>query len=69
MRCTHCGRKDHLAIFCFDRLNSIKNFANNNVRVPFVSNPHGPKKKWVLKSPPLIFDIGVDSHDVRGMVP
>ena len=42
-KCTHCDRKGHLAGFLFDRLNSI-NFVNNNVWVPFVSNPRGPKK-------------------------
>jgi len=59
--CTHCGRKGHLVRFCFDRLNSI-NFANNNVWIPFVSNPRGPKKKWVPKSSSLAFDVGVGSH-------
>ena len=40
--CTHCDRKDHLAKFCFDRLNSL-NFANKNVWVPNITNPVGPK--------------------------
>ena len=57
----HCDRKSHLARFFFDRLNCI-NFANNNVWVPYNTNPRGPKKKWVPKSPPLVFDVGVGSH-------
>ena len=60
-KCTYCGRKGHLAKFYFDKINSLK-FANNNVWVPFVSNPRRPKKKWVPKSPPLVFDVGVGSH-------
>ena len=60
--CTHCDRKGHLAKFCFDRLYSSK-FANKNVWVPIVTNPHRPKRKiWEPKSPPLIFDVGVSSH-------
>ena len=58
---THCGRKGHLAKFCFDKTNHV-NFANNNVWAPFVSNPHGPKKKWVPKFSPFVFDVGVGSH-------
>jgi len=59
--CTHCGRKSYLAKFCFDRIN-ISNFTNKNVWVLIVSNPHGPIKIWVPKSPPLVFDVGVGSH-------
>ena len=29
-KCTHCGRKGHLANFFFDRLNSL-NFAHKNI--------------------------------------
>ena len=60
-KCTHCGRKSHLAKFCYDRVNSL-NFANKNVWVPNKTNPRRPKRKWVPKSPPLIFDVGVGSH-------
>ena len=58
---THCGREGHLAKFCFDRINLL-NFVNKNVWVPIAFNPCGLKKIWVLKSPPLIFDVGVGSH-------
>ena len=74
-KCTHCGRKGHLAKFCFDKLHHInfannknvlkfvkepKHFANNNV--PYKTNPQGPKKKWVPKPPPCVFDVGEGSH-------
>ena len=59
-KCTHCGRKGHLAKFCYDKANSI-NFANKNIWVLNNANPHGPKKR-VLKFSPLIFDVGVGSH-------
>ena len=51
-KCTHCGRKGHLAKFCYDKINAL-NFANKNVWVPYKTNPQGPKRKWVPKSPPL----------------
>ena len=38
------------------------NFVNKNVWVPNNANSRGPKRKWVPKSPPLVFDIGVGSH-------
>ena len=57
---TLCG-KGHLAKFYFDRLNSL-NFANKYVWVSNATNPHGPKKIWVPKFPPLIFYVGVGSH-------
>ena len=68
--CTHCGRKGHLRKFCYDRLYHFnfaknknvkepKNFANNNV--PYKSNPKGPKKVWVPKPPPHVFDVGEGS--------
>ena len=60
-KCTHCGRKGHLAKFCYDRINSL-NFANKNVWVPYNANPQGPKRKWVPKSPPCVFDVGAGSH-------
>ena len=59
--CTHYSRKDHLAKFCFDRLNSL-NFANKIIWDPNVTNLHGPKKIWVPKSRSLIFYVGVGSH-------
>ena len=39
-KCTHCGRKGHLARFYFDRLNST-NFSNKNIWVPYNANPRG----------------------------
>ena len=60
-KCTHCGRKGHLAKFCYDKINSL-NFANKNVWVSNHANPRGPKRKWVPKSQPLVFDVGVGSH-------
>ena len=60
-KCTHCGRKGHLTKFCFDKTNYI-NFASKNIWVLYVANPCGPKRKWVPKSPPLMFDVGVGSH-------
>ena len=29
--CTHCGRKGHLAKFCYDKIN-VLNFANKKIR-------------------------------------
>ena len=60
-KCTNCGRKGHLAKFCFDKMHHI-NFANKNVWVPYKANPQGPKRKWVPKSPPFVFDVGEGSH-------
>jgi len=59
--CTHCGRMGHLAKFCFDRLHS-SNLATKFVWVREGTNPHGPKKLWVPKTTPPIFDVGVGSH-------
>jgi len=58
---THCGRKNHLARFCYDRLNFI-NFANNNVWVRKGANHCGPNMIWVPKFTLIVFDIGVGSH-------
>jgi len=58
---THCGRKDHLAKFCFDRINDSK-FANRFVWVRKGANPHGLKRVWVPKATPILFDVGVGSH-------
>ena len=60
-KCTDCGHKGHLVKFCYDKINAI-NFANKNVWVPNHANPRGPKRKWVPKSPPFVFDVGVGSH-------
>ena len=73
-KCTHCGRKGHLAKFCFDKLHHV-NFANKNIlkfvkepkhfankNVPYKANPQGPKRKWVPKPPPCVFDVGEGSH-------
>ena len=60
---THCSLKCHLAKFCFDRINHLK-FSNKNVWVPIITNPNGPKKIWVPKSLPLVFDVGVGSHKI-----
>ena len=51
----------HLAKFCFDKMHHI-NFAKKNVWVPLDANPRGPKRQWVPKSPPFVFDVGVGSH-------
>ena len=61
-KCTHCDRKGHLAKFCFDKLHHI-NFANKkNFWAPYKANPRGPKRKWVPKPPPCVFDVGEGSH-------
>ena len=47
---------------CYDKINFL-NFANKkNTWVPYKTNPHGPKRKWVPKSPPCVFDVGEGSH-------
>ena len=59
--CTHCGRKGHLAKFCYDRIHG-DNLANNFVWVRKGANPHGPKRVWVPKTTPSVFHVGVGSH-------
>ena len=59
--CTHCGCKGHLAKFCYDRIHNI-NFANKFVWVRKGANPDGPKKVWVPKSTPIVFDVSVGFH-------
>ena len=59
--CTHCGRKGHLARFCYDRLHD-ENLATNFVWVRKDTNPRGPKRKWVPKATSLIFDVGGGSR-------
>jgi len=51
----------HLAKFYFDRINLL-NFANKNIQVPIASNPRAPKKIWVPKFSPLMFDVGMGPH-------
>ena len=60
-KCTHCGRKGHLAKFYFDKIYHV-NFANKNVWVPYKANPQGSKRKWVPKFSPCVFDVGAGSH-------
>ena len=60
-KCTHCGRKGHLTKFYFDKINSLM-FANKSIWVSYNANPYEPKKKWVSKFSPLVFDVGVGSH-------
>ena len=57
----HCGRIGHLAKFCYDRIHD-SNFANKFVWVSKGANPHEPKKVWVSKATPTLFDIDVGSH-------
>ena len=47
--CTHCGRKSHLAKFCYARLNDF-NFISKNVWVRRGINPHDPRKFVYQKS-------------------
>ena len=63
LMCTlvHIVGKGHLARFCYDRIYD-ENLANNFVWVREGTNPHGPKKIWVPKTTPLVFDVGVGSH-------
>jgi len=51
--CSHCGRKGHLANFCYDRLNASR----HNVWVRN-TNFQGSKKIWVPKSTNLLNDDG-----------
>ena len=39
--------------------------AKKNVWVPLDANPRGPKRKWVPKSPPFVFDVGAGSHTTQ----
>ena len=59
--CTHCERKGHLAKFCYDRIHD-SNLANKFVWVRKEANPYGPKRVWVPKTTPILFDVGVGSH-------
>ena len=57
-RCTYCDRNGHLAKFCYDQINRT----NNLVWVRKGTNPYGPKRKWVPKTTPMVFDVGVGSR-------
>ena len=61
-KCTHCGRKGHLAKYCYDRLDHFNFAKHKNFWVPYKTNPKGPKKIWVPKPPPCVFDVGEGSH-------
>jgi len=50
-----------LAKFCYDRLHT-SNLANKFVWVREETNPHGPKRVWVPKTTPIVYDVGVGSH-------
>ena len=51
--CTFCGRKGHLSRFCYDRLH-----LNNGRTWVKKTNPIGPNKIWVPKSPHYVGDVG-----------
>ena len=59
--CTHYGRKGHLAKFYYDRIHD-ENLATKFVSVRKGTNPHGPKRVWVPKTTPIVFDVGVSPH-------
>jgi len=50
--CTYCGRQDHLANFCYDKLNE----SNSHIWVR-KTNILGSKKVWLPKSAPTLHDI------------
>ena len=43
---------------CYDRLN-VSNCASQNVWVKKGANSRGPKKIWIPRSTPIVFDIGM----------
>ena len=51
--CTHCGRKGHLARFCYDRIYD-ENLATNFIWVRKDTNPRGPKRNGYQR-PPLMY--------------
>ena len=53
--CAHCGRKGHLAKFCYAKLY----LQNKIVWVRESTNPIGPKKIWVLKNTQNLINTGV----------
>ena len=54
---SHYGRRGHLAKFYFDKLK----VSNSNVWVRNDTNFRGPKKIYVPKSTPIVFDVSVSS--------
>jgi len=52
--CTYCGRKGHLAKFCYDRINTL----NDHIWVR-KTNILGPKKVWVPELKNLFLTIGI----------
>ena len=64
--CAHCGRKGHLAKFCYDKLND-SNFANRYVWVRKGVNPHGPKSMDTKSHSYFIWCRCGLSHDMRGV--
>ena len=54
---THCGRKGHLAQFCYSRLN----LRNKNIWIWKDTSPQGHKMIWVLKNTPILLDVRVSS--------
>ena len=56
-RYTYCGKNGHLAKFCYDQINRT-----NNLVWVRDTNPHGPKRAWVPKTTPIVFDVGVGSR-------
>ena len=57
LMCTHCGRKDHLAKFCYDRIHD-SNLANKFIWVRKGAYLHGPNKVRVPKTTPILFNVG-----------
>ena len=68
--CTHCGRKGHLAKFCYDRVHD-SNLVTKFVWVRQGTNPHRPKRVWIPKTdhPYYIWCRSALSHAMRVMVP
>jgi len=61
--CTYCGRKGHLAKYCFDKKPHLYFAKYYRFWDPYKNaNPKGPKKTWVPKPPPFDFDVGGGSH-------
>ena len=56
--CTHCGHKGHLIKFCYDRMRN-SNFAKKFVWVRKCANSHAPKKVWIPRFTPIVFDVSV----------
>jgi len=52
-RWTYCGKNGHLAKFCYDQVHRTNNLVWVNE-----DNSLGPKKMWLPKSSPKLFDVG-----------